>query len=80
MMRGMINSSNHPFTSQWLPGVTWSGPQFVAVGDSGVILTSPDGKTWTSQTSGTSQILRGVIWSGSQFVAVGDSGVILTSP
>jgi len=32
----------------------------VTVGKSGTILTSPDGTTWTSRTSGTSNELRGV--------------------
>ena len=33
---------------------------FVAVGGSGTILTSPDGTSWTSRTSGTSQWLYDV--------------------
>ncbi len=71
-------------TSTTLGGVAWSGSQFVAVGDSGTILTSLDGYTWTAQTSGTSVSLFGVAGSGSQFVAVGGdgfrNGIILTSP
>jgi len=66
-------------TSQTLPGVAWSGTQFVAVGD-GTILTSPDGHTWTAQSSDTSYYLESVAWSGSQFVVVGENGTILTSP
>ena len=55
---------------------------FVAVGDIGTILTSPDGITWTSRTSGVSVVLSGVTYSESLglFVAVGGSGTILTSP
>ena len=34
-----------------------SGTQFVAVGDAGTILTSPDGITWTARTSGTGNTL-----------------------
>ena len=67
-------------TSQDLLDVAWSGSQFVAVGYSGTILTSPNGSTWTAQKSGTSQILWHVAWSGSQFVAVGQTGTILNSP
>lgn len=65
-----------------LSGVVWSGSQFVAVGYAGTIVTSPDGHTWTTQTSGTSNDLSGVAWSGSrsEFVAVGKAGTILTSP
>ena len=33
---------------------------FVAVGDSGTILTSSDGTSWTSRTSGTSNHISGV--------------------
>ena len=52
---------------------------FVAVGESGTILTSSDGTTWTSRTSGTSQGLDGVSYGDSTFVAVGVIGTILTS-
>jgi photosystem II stability/assembly factor-like uncharacterized protein len=78
-------------TSAPLAAVTWAGRQFVAVGDSGTILTSPDGHTWTGQTSGTSLALSDVAWSGTQFVVVGhyvpalfgpdlNENIILTSP
>jgi len=63
-----------------LHGVTWSGTQFVAVGNSGAIVTSPDGITWTSRISGTMNDLDGIAWSGAQFVAVGWYGTVLTSP
>ena len=66
----------------YLMGIIWSGSQFVTVGSNGGlgIITSPDGVTWSPQTSGTSSTLRDIAWDGSQFVAVGDSGTILTSP
>ncbi|MDY6877823.1 MAG: PKD domain-containing protein [Chloroflexota bacterium] len=67
-------------TTNILLGVAYGGGQFVAVGASGTILTSPDGTTWTSQTSGTTQHIWSVVYGGSQFVAVGNSGTILTSP
>ena len=53
--------------------------KFVAVGSSGTILTSSDGTSWTSRTSGTSSGLNGVTYGKSTFVAVGSSGTILTS-
>jgi len=65
-------------TTNALFGVVWSGTQFVAVGDYGTILTSPDVVTWTSQTSGTTDRLKSIVWSGTKFVAVG-YGVTLTS-
>jgi len=77
---GMPVTSRTSGTTQNLFGVAWSGTQFVAVGDSGIILTSPNGIAWTTRTSGTTSALRSVVWSGTQFVAVGVSGIILTSP
>ena len=69
-----------------LTSVVWSGTQFVAVGlvqSDGIIYTSPDGITWTSQTVNASSpsSLHGVAWSDiqTQFVAVGDNGTVLTS-
>jgi len=53
--------------------------KFVAVGNSGTILTSTDGTTWTSRTSGTTQHLTDVTYGNSTYVAVGNSGTILTS-
>lgn len=74
--------------SQWtlryqglnLEGVAWTGSQYVAVGRSGAVQTSPDAITWTPRSSGTSQHLWAVAWAGNLVVAVGDSGTLLTSP
>jgi hypothetical protein len=68
--------------SHELSGVTWSPSRnlFVAIGDFGTILTSPDGINWKLQHVYSGYQLNEVIWSGSQFVAIGDSGTILTSP
>ncbi|HZE10299.1 MAG TPA: hypothetical protein VE034_01805, partial [Burkholderiales bacterium] len=54
------------------------GAQNVVVGDSGTILTSPDGITWTPRTSGVTASLKRVRCANNQFVATG-LGVILTS-
>ena len=56
--------------------------KFVAVGESGMILTSPDGVTWTAQTSGVDVFFKSVTYSEpvGKFVAVGEFGMILTSP
>ena len=59
--------------------VTYSGGQFVGVGGSGAIITSPDGIAWAVRASGTSATLRGVAGSGSVYVAVGENGTILSS-
>lgn len=63
-----------------LYGIAWSGTDYVAVGNSGEIITSPNGTAWTSHASGTTNDLSGIAWSGTQFVAVGELGTILTSP
>jgi hypothetical protein len=60
--------------------VTYADSQFVAVGDTGAIVTSTDGITWTKRTSGTLNTLWFVGYGGHLFVAGGVSGTILTSP
>jgi hypothetical protein len=63
-----------------LRAVTYGNGLFVAVGDSGVVITSSDGITWTSRTSGVNNILYGITYGNGLFVAVGNSGVVITSP
>ena len=58
---------------------TPSSPLFVAVGDNGTILTSSDGTTWTSRTSGSSDNFSNVHYTNELLVIRGDSGTILTS-
>ncbi len=69
-------------TTQSLWGICYGGGQFVAVGDGGTILTSPNGTTWTKQNSTTTLWLLGVAYSADLklYAAVGDQGLILTSP
>jgi hypothetical protein len=67
-------------TTNWLYGVTYGNGLFVAVGDDGAILTSPDGVTWTRRTSSTINPLYGATYGNGTFVAVGLYGTILTSP
>jgi len=50
-------------TSKLLNEVTYGNSIFVTVGNSGTILTSPDGNLWTKRTSGTSKYLIGVTYS-----------------
>lgn len=52
---------------------------FVAVGNIGTCVTSPDGITWTSRSAGSTQFNR-ILYANSLFVAIGESGVIFTSP
>jgi photosystem II stability/assembly factor-like uncharacterized protein len=69
-------------TTQTLRSITHVVGTFVAVGDVGTILTTTDGITWTTHSSGltTNPLpnLNGVT-HGAYYVAVGDSGTILTS-
>jgi hypothetical protein len=44
-----------------------------------VILSSPDGRLWSSRTSGSSARLRGVTFGSGLFVAVGDEATVLLS-
>jgi hypothetical protein len=60
-------------------GLADSGTLFVCVGASGKILTSPDGNTWTSRTSGITTALNSVTYGDGTFTAVGDGGKILIS-
>ena len=86
---GILTSSNGvawttvkmemPGYSCALSGVAYGGGQFVAVGEEGTILTSPDGVTWTAQTSGTETVLYAVAYGGGKFVVVGFSNVFYTS-
>ena len=78
---GVKDTAGNTLSSQYetSSGFTTTG-LFVTVGESGTILTSPDGTTWTERTSGTSIFLIGVTYGNGLFVSVGDSGTILTSP
>ncbi|MBF0537715.1 MAG: hypothetical protein HQL03_05615 [Nitrospirae bacterium] len=89
-------------TPNVLTGVSYGNNSFVAVGfgytsamsgsitSYNTILTSVDGVTWTTRTSGTSNVLTGVSYGNNTFVAVGgiynsadlayDDGAIMTSP
>ena len=62
-----------------LSAITYGNGTFVAVGDSGTIITSIDGSRWTSSSSGISHNLYAVTYGKNQFVIVGDSGLTFTS-
>lgn len=60
--------------------VAWDGRQFVAVGGSFTVSTSPDGLAWTPRSLPAGvESLRAVVGSGTRWVAVGDSGSIASS-
>ncbi|MBM3884080.1 MAG: hypothetical protein FJ387_30970, partial [Verrucomicrobia bacterium] len=66
-------------TDAWLWNVDFGAGRFVAVGDRGTILTSPDGEAWSPALSPTTKTLWGVHYGNSRFVACGDDGTLLTS-
>ena len=62
-----------------LRAVTYGNGLYVAVGDSGAIVTSGDGYNWTNQSYGTFPFLCGVGYANGVFAAVGMGGAIVTS-
>jgi len=71
---------NLTLTNNGLNAIVYGNNEFVAVGTSGAVLTSPDGSTWTAQTTGAHGDLTGVAYGNTLFAAVGMDGSILTSP
>ncbi len=63
-----------------LSSVTYGMNQFVAVGNIGTIITSTDGKIWSTKSLGVTEKLNSVVYFNNQFVTVGDNGRIFTSP
>lgn len=74
---GTTWTSQNAGTTDWLSGAAYGNNVFVAVGG-GIVLTSPDGMTWTTRTSGMPDI-NGAAYGNNRFVAVGAEGTILTS-
>ena len=66
-------------TTANLWGVCNGGGQFVAVGERGTILTSPDGTAWTPRQSGTTAWLTSVAYGLGHYFAVGADLTILVS-
>lgn len=73
-------------TGNTLRAVTYGANTFVAVGDHGTIVSSPDGMRWTQQPSGLTNALAGVAYGNGAFVVVGglnrgdnNTNVVLTS-
>ena len=68
-----------PPTTDWLKGITYNNGYFVAVGENGNILTSPDGINWTLRYWDDSFDLEAVAYDSNNaaFAAVGGYGTIL---
>jgi hypothetical protein len=64
--------------------IVWTGTQFVVVGGSGRVATSPDGIAWTYRGGlvtvwGSTRTARALAWSGSTLLVTGDDGYAATS-
>lgn len=82
-----FQAGSAPATTATFRGLTSGNGTYVAAGDQGTIMTSPDGITWTQRFAGDSYAtlstatLLGAAYSPSlnRFVIVGTGGTILTS-
>lgn len=63
-------------TTNNLYGVAYAFDRFIAVGDSGTLLSSTDGVSWNAETSNTMATLRHVAYGADNYVAVGDGAVV----
>ena len=80
------NNASGIWTTQTVEGdpdfraIVYAKNQYVIVREAGLIMTSPDGLTWTSRNSPTSKNLMELFWDGHQYLAGGDAGTIVSSP
>ena len=66
-------------TQELLNNVIFANDLFVATGNAGVIITSPDAATWTIQTSNVTTNLFGIAYGLGRWIVVGSEGTILSS-
>src|SRR5262249_49422770 len=70
-------------TSASLYAVTWDGSRFVAVGESGTILVSPEGTVWSRAPYSSAESLQAVTAAGGRLLVWGAAfplrGILLTS-
>jgi len=64
-------SQTLPSSESYLFGVAWGWDRFVAVGERGAILTSPDGRVWTDRSRPGWDTFTAVAFAAGRFVAVG---------
>ena len=62
-----------------LHAVTWAQNKFVAVGDNGVVVTSPNGSNWMVRNTQTSKSLNGIAYGNNRFVATTWDDSVVTS-
>jgi len=78
VLNPFIQQANLTTTRRY--AVHYDGTQWLSVGDSGIVETSPDGISWTDRVASGAN-LSGVYGDGSLWVAVGGSGgAVITSP
>lgn len=53
--------------------ITFGNGQFVAIGYYGVVLTSPNGLTWTKRNLDILDSMQGIVYANNQFITVGTS-------
>lgn len=63
----------------FLRGVVYGGDQFVAVGEAGTVLTSPNGIEWTAHSAGTHTTLDDITWGNGRFLTVDNQGTVRIS-
>ena len=67
-------------TAENLAGIAVNAAgKLATIGTNGVILTSPDGITWTPRVSNTGASLLAIVAAGNQFITVGAGGRIVVS-
>lgn len=66
-------AANFPAGVPQVREVTFGNGKFIAVGDSGTVLSSTDGINWSLTTVGGTPNLRNVAWDGSAWIAMGMS-------
>lgn len=60
-------------------GLLFANNVHVAVGDTGLVLTSTDGLNWTQQTTGTTEDLKSIAYGNGRFVVVGGNAVLTST-
>lgn len=57
-----------------LNAVAYHNGRYLVVGDGGLVMTSTDGSTWSTLSSGTTDDLVDVVWAGDRFTIFADPG------
>lgn len=66
-------------TTDFISGVSSINGQYIAVGENGNVITSPDGENWNISNIGTQSNLYEITSNGTQTIIFGDSGSLYTT-